>query len=251
MHKLNGFSQMVLRPIAARDLQLAERAISVSGRLVAERPAGLQFASFRGEISMGAFSYANQEAVIYSANIGRYVCIAHRVMIGPWEHPTNWLSSHGFVFAGHRLFPESDDFQAIVSDETFERTTRSVSIGNDVWIGYGTMIRKGISIGNGAIIGAGSIVTKDVEPYTIVAGNPAKLIRPRFEPEIIARLQGLQWWNYHLDKKVLGKLTYSDVASSISAIEDAVADGKLDVLSPQVLVFEDKAGAVQAFLFEQ
>ncbi len=67
---------------------------------------------------------------------------------------------------------------------------------HDVWIGYGVLIRSGVTIGDGAVVGMGAVVTKDVPPYAIVAGNPAKVVRYRFEPEIIEALQELAWWNW-------------------------------------------------------
>lgn len=73
-------------------------------------------------------------------------------------------------------------------------------VGNDVWIGHGALILPGVTIGSGAIIGAGSIVSRDVAPYSIVAGNPARLIRPRFAPELVDRLLALAWWDWPLDR---------------------------------------------------
>lgn len=75
-----------------------------------------------------------------------------------------------------------------------------IVIGNDVWIGYDAVIMAGVTIGDGAIIGTRTVVTKDVEPYSIVGGIPAKEIRKRFTPDIIARLQELQWWNWDIDR---------------------------------------------------
>lgn len=73
-------------------------------------------------------------------------------------------------------------------------------IGNDVWFGYQSVILPGMHIGDGAIIGACSVVTKDVPPYTVVGGNPAKIIRQRFDPETIVKLQSIQWWNWDIEK---------------------------------------------------
>ena len=72
-------------------------------------------------------------------------------------------------------------------------------IGNDVWIAAKSIVFQGVKIGNGAVIGAGSVVTKDVPDYAIVAGNPARIIRYRFTPDIIAYLNETKWWNYTLD----------------------------------------------------
>jgi acetyltransferase-like isoleucine patch superfamily enzyme len=79
---------------------------------------------------------------------------------------------------------------SLFDDSTFKGPT---TVGHDVWIGYRSLIMPGVSIGNGAVIGAGSVVTKDVPPYAVVAGNPAKLIRIRFDTDTIATLQSVQW----------------------------------------------------------
>ena len=92
-----------------------------------------------------------------------------------------------------------------------------IVIGNDVWIGYDAVIMAGVTIGDGAIIGTRAVVTKDVEPYSIVGGIPAKEIRKRFSPDIIARLQKLQWWNWDTDI----------ISKSISAIKS----GDIDTLN--------------------
>ncbi len=76
----------------------------------------------------------------------------------------------------------------------------NITIGNDVWIGYGAIILSGVCIGHGAVIGAGSVVTKDVGNYEIVAGNPARLIRKRFDDETITQLLALKWWDWPLEK---------------------------------------------------
>ena len=96
-----------------------------------------------------------------------------------------------------------------------------IVIGNDVWIGYNAVIMAGVTVGDGAIIGTRAVVTKDVEPYSIVGGIPAKEIRKRFSPDIVARLQKLQWWNWDIEK----------IRNSISAIKA----GDIDALENQSL----------------
>jgi serine acetyltransferase len=87
-------------------------------------------------------------------------------------------------------------------DEDFfkERISKITSIGHDTWIGHGSLIKAGVKIGNGAVIGQGSVVTKDVLPYSIVAGVPAKLIRYRFKPEVIEAIEKIEWWNWSKEK---------------------------------------------------
>ena len=90
-----------------------------------------------------------------------------------------------------------------------------IVIGNDVWIGYDAVIMAGVKIGDGAIIGTRAVVTKDVEPYSIVGGVPAKEIRKRFSPDVIEKLQSLQWWNWSRDKiqKSLNAIQSGDIGA--------------------------------------
>ncbi|MBO0125233.1 CatB-related O-acetyltransferase [Agrobacterium sp. OT33] len=210
------------------------------GRLDIERPAALNLATFRGNRnSIGAFSYANVETIIYNTNIGRFCSIAHKVMIAPNDHPVDWLSTHTFVFNDRGTLGWSSDYMDIMSNERFEFNDQMTNIGNDVWIGYGAFIRRGVTIGDGAIIAAHSTVVKDVEPYSIVGGTPAKVIKMRFSDEIIERLKALKWWDYKLEKKIIGSLKYSNVEESIEKIEEAINAGRLNKLNPERVTLID------------
>lgn len=129
--------------------------------------------------------------------IGKFCSIADNVTIFlGGEHNTNWITTYPFT---------SDDPQV---RETWTeaqvgghpKTRGDVVIGNDVWIGWDVAIMSGVKIGDGAVIGARAVVTKDVEPYGVVVGNPGKQIKYRFEPEIIAKLLALRWWDWPQDK---------------------------------------------------
>lgn len=118
-----------------------------------------------------------------TVTIGRYCSIAANVRYFGANHPISNISTSAYWY--------NKSFGLDVVD--VERST--LVIGNDVWIGYGVIITAGCkNIGNGAVIGAGSVVTKDVEPYSIVAGNPAKRIRKRFSDELIRDIEKTQWW---------------------------------------------------------
>lgn len=124
--------------------------------------------------------------------IGRFCSIgsgASFIMAGNQGHNNRWIST--YPFNGRREFPRSRD--------GFMRSGDTV-VGNDVWIGTEAMIMPGVRVGNGAVIGARSVVTKDVAPYSIVGGNPAKVIRMRFRPSEIEMLEELQWWNWPVEK---------------------------------------------------
>lgn len=216
------------------DLQLppAELPLPTSSAVTTvERPAHIGNMRLVGRVTIGAYSYGNSDTTIYASDIGRFCSIAHNVMIGPLEHPVDWLSTSGFVWNDH-IFGAYSQYRSFASNEKYEKNDERTTIGNDVWIGYGACILRGVTIGNGAIIAAGSVVTKDVPPYAIVGGVPAKIIRFRFTEDIIERLLAVQWWQYVLDKSVLGSLSFSDVDASLSAIEQAVIEDKLPRLQP-------------------
>ena len=142
-----------------------------------------------------SYSYIGQKTHIHNASIGKFCSIGPEVRIGLGIHPTDLISSSpvfysaskqqvGFSFTDKQLFEE------------YENCT----IGNDVWIGVRAIILDGVKIGDGAIIGANSVVTKDVAPYSIVGGVPAKHIRFRFGEEKINEINELQWWDWPIEK---------------------------------------------------
>ena len=223
-----------------------QRPLRVGDLVVAESPSELHLGDFRGQNYIGAFSYLNQDSIIYSSVVGRFTSIGHRVMIGATEHPSDWLSTHPFTHSRHAGLASSREYQLICTDEPFARNDAVTFIGNDVWIGYGVFIRRGVTIGDGAIIGAGSVVTKDVAPYAIVAGTPARFIRPRFDEAVVARLQRLQWWNYVLDKRKLPDIRYADALAALEQIEKAVDNRRLDLLRPKKLVFKRNGATIDA-----
>ena len=210
------------------------------GRLEVELPCVIDKIGFRGNLNrFGAFSYGNVGAVLYDADVARYCSIAHEVMVGPTEHPVDWMSSHCFVFNDRGTLGHSSEFLDIVSDNSFAANNSRTTIGNDVWIGYRAFIRRGVVVGDGAIIAANATVVKDVEPYTVVGGTPSKVIRKRFDDVTIKRLQALQWWGYSMSKQVLGGLDYADVSKSLDSIERAIEEGRLKMLEPNRAVFVD------------
>ena len=147
--------------------------------------------------SIGYASYIGNRSFIKNTKIGRYTCIATDVMTVAGSHPTSkFVSIHpafystrkqsGFTYVSEEKF---SDFNYIDENQKF-----TVMIGNDVWIGSGVKIMEGITIGDGAVVAAGAIVTKDVPPYAIVGGVPAKVIKYRFDEETIQKLLELTWW---------------------------------------------------------
>jgi virginiamycin A acetyltransferase len=145
-------------------------------------------------VQIGDHSYVNSYTDIHEAKIGKFCSIAGFCAIGLDSHPVDWISTS----------PKLYSLLNMTGDEGYKEPKAYPVIGNDVWIGSHSIILRGIEIGNGAIIGAGSVVTKDVPPYAIFAGVPAKLIKYRFDIEIIQQLTNLNWWD--MDQKELDRL---------------------------------------------
>lgn len=142
--------------------------------------------------SFGDYSYCDRYADIANATIGKFANIAAFTRIGATDHPLDTASCH------HFLYRSGDYWDDVEVDETFfaHRKSRRAFIGHDTWIGNGAMIKPEVTIGHGAVVAAGAIVTKDVAPYTIVAGTTAKLLRLRQPQEIADRLIALAWWDW-------------------------------------------------------
>jgi len=136
-------------------------------------------------VSIGAFTYINQYASIYSGSVGSFCSIAASVQIGAENHPTNFLSTSPRFFDPSFNLPNCP----------FEKSPAPPNIGSDVWIGVNAVVMQGVSIGHGAIIGAGAVVTRDVPPYAVAVGVPARVTRFRFEPSLVAWLLKLEWWD--------------------------------------------------------
>ena len=176
-----------MRPVKFADLVRKSR--SFLGRL---RGSSVYLADkFPGQ-KIGPFSYGEMIVFRYgdsdaNLEIGNYCSFAAdvKIFLGG-EHRTDWVSTYPF----NALHPE---FSHI---EGHPRSKGDVRIGNDVWLGRGAVVLSGVTIGDGAAVGAYSVVTKDVPDYAIVGGNPAKLLKMRFPPEVVERLRAIQWWNW-------------------------------------------------------
>ena len=145
--------------------------------------------------TMGDYSYIMQDGHVVWTTIGKYCSIADRVRLNPGNHPTWMAVQHHSVYRAEAYGMGEDHA------EFFQwRKDHWVTIGHDVWIGHGATVMAGVTIGDGAVIGAGAVVTKDVEPYTIVGGVPAKFLKRRFTKAQADALQKMAWWDWPREK---------------------------------------------------
>jgi virginiamycin A acetyltransferase len=145
-----------------------------------------------GNISLGDYSYiSGPRSFIEEAHIGKYCSIARQVVIGVSDHNFNWVTTSLIIVSSSYGF---------VDDNIKVPQKSSPVIGNDVWIGMNVIIMRGVTISDGAVVAAGSVVTTDVEPYSIVAGVPAKHIKYRFEKVVIEAWLKIKWWDWPDEK---------------------------------------------------
>lgn len=163
-------------------------------------------------VNMDKYSFCGYNCEIINTDIGSFCSIANGVVIGGSMHPTNWVSMSP-VF-----YNEKDSIKKKFS--TFSKAPhKRTIIGHDVWIGQNVLIKQGVNIGTGSVIGMGSVVTKDVSPYSIVAGNPSKLIRNRFNDEIIKKLLSSNWWLFEDEKLHKYGVYFSNPIDFLKSIE--------------------------------
>ena len=148
------------------------------------------------ESTFGDYSYAVNDCSIVWAEIGKFCSIAASNRINPGNHPMWRAALHHFTYRSKAYgFAVEDDTEFFAW-----RKEHKVTLGNDVWIGHGAVILPGVTIGTGAGIGAGAVVSKDVVPFAIVGGVPAKVIRYRFPENVQEQLMNLAWWDWPREK---------------------------------------------------
>ena len=148
------------------------------------------------ETVFGDYSYASNDCDIIYSRIGKFCSIASHVRINPGNHPLWRAALHHFTYRSRSYGLHCED-----DLEFFDwRRAHPVVLGEDVWVGHGAVLLPGVNIGTGAVVGAGAVVTKDVPPFTIVAGVPAKTIRRRVSREAEKALMRVRWWDWPHEK---------------------------------------------------
>lgn len=181
-------SQTVLPKLAVSqiDPSVRQREVALGRRCEVLRDTQLEYCS------LGDYSYVGEDCEIADADIGKFCAIANKVRIGAPNHPMSRPSQHRFTYV-----PEYYEVSAKRDADFFaSRRAAKVIIGHDVWIGHGAILLPGICVGSGAVIAAGAVVSKNVAPYSIVGGVPARLIKARFSQKIADALLEISWWHW-------------------------------------------------------
>ena len=185
-----------------------------------EWPVQLRQATVGSDVRIGRYTYLRQNTHVSSgARIGRYCSIARNVEVGPSEHPVEWMSTHCFQY-DNNFFRRIEGYKKCARIE--HPAADPTVLGNDVWVGAQTVVRRGTRIGNGAIIGANSFVNADVPSYAVVAGSPARVIRYRFNEATIALLEQLKWWD--LLPTQMDGVQFNDIETALEQIQE-IRDG--------------------------
>jgi acetyltransferase-like isoleucine patch superfamily enzyme len=190
---------------------------------VFEPPCSIKWMRAEHSLRLGAFSYA-VSGYYFGASIARYVSIGEQVQIGRGSHPVRWASTSPVFYQNYEALlnfsvPEAANYKTDAPYIAAKTTT----IGNDVYIGHGAFLVQGVTIGDGAVIGAGAVVTKDIPPFAIVAGNPARVKSMRFDDVTIERMQRVRWWDYAFWD--LAGAPVADPKAFLDFLETRIADG--------------------------
>jgi len=186
--------------------------------------------------SFGAYSYSWSKITRFVKSVGRYCSIAGNVTLGDHEHPTDWLTTSNVTWDKEFItgaFAARQMSQSPIKYKAIGNTLPDITIGNDVWIGGRAYIRRGVTIGDGAIIASNAVVTKDVPPFAIFGGNPARVLKYRFSENIIAEIVDTQWWRYSFGD--MGDIDFTNVISSCDLIRARANEGSLKPFNPKTI----------------
>jgi len=219
---------------------LRETAHGIDGSLAFERPA-YPFGHRLKNCTLGAFCFFNAagRTSAYRVRFGRYAQIGESSIIGPPEHPQTGFSNHPFAFTRPALMPSMyalPDFARLAPEAQdgpswVDGVANDTVLGHEVYLGAGSFVKRGVTIGDGAVIGARSVVTKDIPPYAIAVGNPAKVMKLRFAEPLVERLLALAWWRYDLAPHK-AQLDFMQLEATLETLEALKTTGQLAPLVP-------------------
>lgn len=171
----------------------------------------------KNDVRIDKFSFINWDTVLYpNVNMGAYCSIGRGVQIGLAKHPINWLSTHSFQYS-HMWFPNLPEYKSLSRLVDFGEDHVNTNIGADVWLGNNVLILSGVTIGTGAIVGAGAVVCGDIPPYAIAVGAPARVIKYRFNQNLIDRLLATKWWLKNFSE--FEGFDFSDIEKCLAMLE--------------------------------
>lgn len=186
----------VLRKLAEKNPTCRIMSIALNAVVLGEHVAVLGGAIL-DRVNIADFSYISNDSIISNVEIGKFCSISSDVQIGLGPHPSRvFVSTYPAFYSDENLGCP----MTFRNDKIFDDSVPKTVLGNDVWIGANVIIPGGIRIGTGAIVAAGAVVAKDVPPYAVVGGNPARIIRYRFSEEQIKSLLESEWWNWPIEK---------------------------------------------------
>jgi len=232
--------QSTLKELHSLGVKLsANSVVHPASRIVFEAPVSIASTDLRISANpWGAFSYIRDGRLASLASIGRYCSIGPGLTCGDSNHATSHLSTHPFQYKTIGFANGHAEYEAFESTSTMgaDLNLPPPRIGHDVWIGANVSIMRGVTIGDGAVVAAGAIVTKDVAPYAIVGGVPAKLIRYRFEEQVVKRLLAVRWWQYKLSS--LSNVPFTNIEAALDEIENRAQSQQLAPFRPQRILLE-------------
>lgn len=199
--------------------------------------------------SMGAFSYSYSPfSVNRHITVGRYCSLSSEVTIMLGQHPIDWISSAAVMYNGGNMLADAfkamrKDFPGVKVPEFDPWRCDPVYIGNDVWIGQNVKIKPGVTIGNGAVVGTNSLVLHDVEPFTVVGGTPARVIKVRFNQKLIDRINELEWWRYNVVD--FYDLQINKPENFLDALEKRIAAREIKEYKPQAVTARELCNEIK------